>query len=270
MSTPGTFCPDMNEKEIKTALREIPLGGFRFYQQIGSTNDTALAWATEGAPDHSLVVADEQLTGRGRAGNTWYTPPGAALALSLILRPSTEERNQVSLFTALGALAVCKALKEYGLPAEIKWPNDVLIQGKKVAGVLVETVWMGIEIESLILGIGLNVLKTAVPTADKLSFEATSLEHALNHPVDRIDLIPVLIRHLIEYRSILGSETFLLEWQQALAFSGHTVLVWGEKQTPTTGKIVGLGSDGRLVLETKQGELVEVHFGEVHLRPANH
>ena len=128
----------MDEKQLRKSLADLPLGGIRFFKQTGSTNDVALAWATEGAADLSLVVADEQTSGRGRLGRRWLTPPGTALALSLILHPKPTEYNYFSLFSGLGSLALTQILSERGLPAQVKWPNDVLIADRKTAGILVE------------------------------------------------------------------------------------------------------------------------------------
>jgi BirA family biotin operon repressor/biotin-[acetyl-CoA-carboxylase] ligase len=151
----------------------LSLGDLRFYPQAGSSNDLALVWASEGARDLSLVFADEQTGGRGRLGRRWFTPAGSALAFSLIFRPSEHEREHVGLFAGLGALALVDALKARGLLAEIKWPNDVLIGGKKTAGILVETVWTGAEVDSVVLGMGVNVFAASVPPAEALNFPAT-------------------------------------------------------------------------------------------------
>ncbi|PIZ25632.1 MAG: biotin--[acetyl-CoA-carboxylase] ligase, partial [Chloroflexi bacterium CG_4_10_14_0_8_um_filter_57_5] len=140
----------MNERELRRTLSDLPLGGVRYYEQTGSTNDVALAWASAGAPDLALVIADEQTAGRGRLGRKWVTPPGAALAFSLVLRPRPVERDVIPLYSALGALAVVSALEEkYGLKPEIKWPNDVLVRGRKLCGILAEAVWLGSQAESV-------------------------------------------------------------------------------------------------------------------------
>src|SRR5688572_12632522 len=141
----GSCILTMDEKTLRKTLSDLPLREFRYFAQTGSTNDVALAWASDGAPDLALIYADEQTTGRGRMGRKWFTPPGAALACSLILRPKGRESENIGLFSGLGALALVRALKKHGLSAQIKWPNDVLINGRKTAGILVETVWMVAE-----------------------------------------------------------------------------------------------------------------------------
>jgi len=101
----------MNQTQLDTTLADLSLGGVRYFECVGSTNDEAAQWAAQGAPDLALVVADEQTTGRGRAGRHWYTPRGTGLAFSIVVYPTLEDSGSVSRMTALGALAVCDALK---------------------------------------------------------------------------------------------------------------------------------------------------------------
>ena len=272
----------MNERELRRTLSDLPLGGVRYYEQTGSTNDVALAWASAGAPDLALVIADEQTAGRGRLGRKWVTPPGAALAFSLILRPRPVERDVIPLYSALGALAVVSALEEkYGSKPEIKWPNDVLVQGRKLCGILAEAVWLGSQAESVILGIGLNVRAEAVPAADSLDFPATSLEtvtgttNATPQSVDRLSLLHDILAALIAWRPRLGSGEFVQAWEARLAYRGEQVQVWSEASAGVgaegkpirAGQVEGLEHDGSLQLRSPQGEIFSVRFGEVHLRP---
>src|SRR5215208_4950382 len=117
----------MNQDQLKRTLSKLPLGDVKYFDSIGSTNTEALAWATNDAKDLSLVIADEQTTGRGRLDRKWFTPPGTALAFSLIVHPTPEEEAFLTRIVGLAALAVVDALKARGLTARIKWPNDVLL-----------------------------------------------------------------------------------------------------------------------------------------------
>ncbi len=259
----------MDEKSLKAALRDLPLGGLRFYRQAGSTNDLALAWAADEAPDFSLVLADEQTSGRGRAGRKWYTLPGSALALSLILRPNSDEAETISLFSGLGALALTESLhKSFGLPAQIKWPNDVLVTGRKLAGILVESVWLGEQVESVVLGMGLNVLRGSVPPPEKLEFPATCLEDILKAPMARESILHGILSALLEWRPRLGSRDFLKAWEERLAYRGEQVQVWGGSENPQTGTLLGLEADGSVRLLSPDGHPFLAHFGDMHLRPA--
>lgn len=257
----------MNEKTFRKILSDLPLGDIRYFAQTGSTNDLALAWTSDGAPDLSLVYADEQTTGRGRMGRNWFTPPGSALAFSLILRPRERERESIGLFSGLGALALVTALKKRGIIAQIKWPNDVLINERKSAGILVETVWMGAEADSVVLGMGINVHPESVPPPETLSFPATCVQSETATLVERFDLLHDVLGELVAWRPKLGSDEFLRSWEDSLAFRGRDVLVQLGAAEEVTGQVAGLEADGSLRLSMGGGEIRGVHFGEVHLRP---
>jgi BirA family biotin operon repressor/biotin-[acetyl-CoA-carboxylase] ligase len=259
----------MDQLSLQKRLSDLPLGEIRYFEQVGSTNDLALDWANQSAPDFSLVIANEQTAGRGRAGRKWSTPPNSGLALSLILHPSTTEQASPLLFTGLGALGLVQALKKYSLPAQIKWPNDVLLNGKKAAGILVETAWIGGQIENLVLGMGVNILKSALPAAEELQFPATSLEEALGRAPDRIQVLHDVLAGIIDWRQHLGTKTFILAWEAALAYKGKTVQIWTGNDVSLIGQIEGLESDGSLRLRLSRNENRIVRFGEVHLRPFN-
>src|SRR5262245_4824455 len=122
----------MNQNELKKVLSKLPLGDVRYFDSIGSTNNEALAWATNDAEDLSLVIADEQTAGRGRLDRKWFTPKGTALAFSLILCPAAEEKPYLSRMVGLAALSIVDTLQTRGLVAQIKWPNDILLNGQKV------------------------------------------------------------------------------------------------------------------------------------------
>jgi BirA family biotin operon repressor/biotin-[acetyl-CoA-carboxylase] ligase len=253
--------------ELSTALRGLPLGGLRFYNSTSSSNDQALVWAANGAPDLALVVANEQTSGRGRLGRKWFTTGNAALAFSLIIRPTPAEREFVGRFSGLGALALAKTLAEYHLQAEIKWPNDVLIRRKKVAGVLVEMVWVGDEIDSLVLGMGVNIGMDALPPEDVLTFPATCIQAEGLPDLLRFELLNAILCRLITLRTNLPDDHFLTSWQDFLAFQGEQIQIWQDAAPAFTARIIGLEGDGSLRVETQDGDQRVVHFGEVHLRP---
>jgi len=267
-STPGASSSNSFEAEFESAWRELPSGGLRLFATIGSTNDEALAWAAQGAGDFSLVLADEQTAGRGRMNRSWFTPPGAALAFSLILRPHGAEREKVGLFSGLGALALVDALKTLDITAQVKWPNDVLINHKKVAGILAETVWLGTEVDSVVLGIGVNVTPAAVPPPEGLNFPAACVQAKGQHPVPRAELLSALLKAIRSRRALLASEAFIRDWETVLAFRGETVQVRVGETESVTGQVLGLETDGSLRLSLPDGSVKIIRFGEVHLRPA--
>jgi BirA family biotin operon repressor/biotin-[acetyl-CoA-carboxylase] ligase len=256
----------MNQNELKKALSKLPLGDVRYFDSIGSTNTEALAWATSGAKDLSLVIADEQTAGRGRLDRKWFTSRGTALAFSLILRPTKNEKPHLTRIVGLAALGVADALGIHGLVSQIKWPNDVLLNGRKVAGILVESVWSGEEAECVVIGIGMNVLKGALPPADLLQFPATSLEESLGPLVERDKILHDVLAGIIALRPHIGTDSFLASWEKALAFRGEHVRVEDGSGNLITGKLLGLQADGSLRLGIQDGKSVTVRFGDVRLR----
>jgi BirA family biotin operon repressor/biotin-[acetyl-CoA-carboxylase] ligase len=257
----------MNEIQLEQYLSPIPLSALRHYDTISSTNDEALAWASQGAPDLSLIIADEQTSGRGRMNRKWFTPPHSALAMSLILRPTTIERTHPARTTGLLALSLAESLLKLGLVPQIKWPNDVLLTNRKVAGILVESSWLGEELDALVLGLGVNVLNVSVPPAEQLSFPATSIETELGHPIERMELLRDILLRALDWRPNLGTDAFLESWEESLAYRGQQVHVEGRSEGPVIGEVLGLDTDGGLRLRDEHGKSVTVQFGEVHLRP---
>jgi BirA family biotin operon repressor/biotin-[acetyl-CoA-carboxylase] ligase len=214
-----------------------------------------------------VVIADEQTAGRGRLDRKWYTPKGTALAFSIVLRLTANERPHLTRLVGLAALAVAVTLRKQGLDARIKWPNDVLIQNRKVCGILIESVWSGEDVDCVVIGIGINILEGAVPPEETLQFPATSLEAELGQAPDRAEILRDILASLIELRPRLGTDEFLKQWEGLLALQGETVQVETEKNPRVTGQIGGLNPDGSLKIRNDHGEFVTVRFGDVRLRP---
>ncbi|MEW5867721.1 MAG: biotin--[acetyl-CoA-carboxylase] ligase [Chloroflexota bacterium] len=273
---------DLTQRALEVALADLPLGPLRYFDCLGSTNSEAASWADAGAPDLSLVLADEQSAGRGRQGRQWFTPPGAALAFSLVLRQPLGLAVQaapdlpagMARLTALGAVAVNQALRlSYQLPARVKWPNDVLLDGRKAAGILAEAHWQGDRLEAVILGIGVNVCAAAVPAEAGLIFPATSVETALGRPVERLELLHAILVQLLDWRQRLWEPIFLHTWEGRLAFKGEWVqMIFNDAQGAAQarlGLVLGLDAQGCLRLRDQAGEIFSVCTGEVRLRPAD-
>ena len=255
----------MNQVEIENALAGLPLGEIRYFDTIGSTNDYAMYWTQYGPSNLSIVIADEQTAGRGRAGRRWLTPRGAALAVSVILQPDQVEVGALSLVNGLGALAVSDALACLGLSPAIKWPNDVLMEGGKVAGVLPESHWLGDRLLGVVLGIGVNVGRAALPPAGSVNFPAGCVEEALGQPVVRVTLLREILSALVFWVGQLGTPIFLETWENRLAFRGERVQVIPPIGEPVEGQIAGLTSAGNLRLAIGKEEKV-FSAGEIHLR----
>jgi BirA family transcriptional regulator, biotin operon repressor / biotin---[acetyl-CoA-carboxylase] ligase len=214
-----------------------------------------------------VVIANEQTAGRGRLDRPWFTPPSTALAVSLILRPTADERPHLSRIVGLAALALANSFGRLGLAPEIKWPNDILLNGRKVAGILIELVWSGEDVDCVVVGIGVNVAKGAVPTTDILRFPAISLEHVLGEAPDREKLLHDILASFISLRPHMRSDSFIKSWEKSLAYYDRQVQVEMGDQGSITGKVIGLDSDGSLKLNDENGNTIPVRFGDVRLRP---
>lgn len=260
----------MNLDELYSALQDLPIAEIRYFDVIGSTNDAALEWSTQQATDNLLVVADAQTAGRGRMNRKWMTYPGSSLAFSLVLHPTPKELEHFTLFSPLGALSIWSALsKYYNLTAEIKWPNDILINRKKTAGILVEARWKSDHLESVVLGIGINIAPESVPLTTENLFPATCIEAENQCPIDRIELLHSILVELFAWRPLIGSKLFLETWNNHLAFSGEWVRIDQPMGQPIIGQITGINSEGKLTLKTQTEEIKSVAVGDVHLRPSN-
>jgi len=267
----------MNEQSLKKTLSKLNIGGLRYFNSIGSTNDEALAWATAGAPDLSIVIADEQTQGRGRLDRKWFTPKGSGLAFSLILRPSASLRPHLSRTVGLAALSIAESCSGLGLTPQIKWPNDILLNGKKTAGILIENIWTGDDVDSLVIGMGVNVHKASLPPVGLLQFPATSLEDALGKETPpREEILFSILNAFIRWRERVGTDELIHAWEEILAFRGEQVQACAEfdrsmqagGESNITGELLGLESDGSLRLRDAHDKSVIIRFGDVSLRPS--
>ncbi len=258
----------MNEYHLKYSLSRLKFGVLRYFDSIGSTNDEALAWAADGAPDLSIVLAEEQTSGRGRLNRKWFTPKGTALAFSLILRPTAIQRPHLSRIVGLAALSIIDALALRGLDAQIKWPNDILINGEKVAGILVETVWTGDDVDAVVIGVGVNVTQAAVPPADLLNFPAASIEKTLGVNPDSEQLFHDILAGINAWLPRMDTDAFIKTWDKKLAFRGQQVQIYVEGKAPIIGELAGLEADGSLRLRDAHDNFVIIRFGDVSLRPS--
>lgn len=235
---------------------------YQFHPIIGSTMDAARDWLRDGAPHGAMVLADEQTTGRGRLNRPWKTPPDSALALSVILRVAPSTLPQVSM---LGALAVAEAFDKLGVPnVGIKWPNDILINGLKACGILVEVDWDGINLRGVILGIGVNVALDF--TGTDLDGQATSIQTALGKPVDRLEVLTEIVYGIDTRWALLGSSTLLKAWKARLVTLGKRVTVHAAHSF--IGIAEDVDDDGSLWVRDEEGFRRRVLAGDVRVRDA--
>lgn len=254
-------------EEILLGLKARRLcGPVHHFEEVASTNDLAKELAARGAPEGTLVVAEAQSRGRGRLGRQWNSPPGTGLYVSLLLRPPLPptEMPQITLTTAV---AVARALKRVtGVAPGIKWPNDLLLAGKKLGGILTEMETESDQIRHLVVGLGLNVGNRAFP--EELADMATSLALGLGRPLPKNSRLAILKAWLEEfedlYERFLAREFtgILEEWRSLTVTLGQRVTV---RQGPLAihGLALEVAPDGALLLETDSGEVVRVTSGEI-------
>lgn len=225
----------------------------------GSTNDDARDLALAGCPDRTIVVTDEQRAGRGRLGRHWLAPRGSSLLASIVLR----RRIPSVLLTALCSVAVVATIKQLtGLASRIKWPNDVMIDSRKVCGILTEVLSQNDQ-PITVVGIGLNV--NFAPAAVGVPSTATSLSAELGAPVDRAVLLDTLLRRVDGYLALddgAMQTAIHSEWEGLLWRRSQAVRV--EQDGPTLyGVVEGLTDTGALRLRAPDGDLLEIAVGDV-------
>jgi BirA family biotin operon repressor/biotin-[acetyl-CoA-carboxylase] ligase len=248
----------------------------RWVAETGSTNRDLLAEASAGAPEGLVLVADHQTSGRGRLDRTWDAPPGASLLVSVLLRPRIEP-DHAFLVTAAGAVAAVQACIEVtSVFPGVKWPNDLVVvagdrfSGRKLAGILAESVVTDSRIDAVVLGMGLNVnWPEVLPAA--LAETAVALDHVVGHPVDREALLVSWLRHLDEWLLCLdtpeGRDLLVGRVREMSATLGRPVRV-EQAGSSLVGRAVDITPDGHLLVVPDGGaEPVEVTVGDVvHLR----
>ncbi|MBR4165264.1 MAG: biotin--[Lachnospiraceae bacterium] len=238
---------------------------FEAWDVLPSTNDRAATLAAAGAPDFTMVTADRQTAGKGRRGRVWETPAGSSIAMSLVLRPKVE-LSALSELTILAGIAVARCLKALGAAPKIKWPNDIRLLDRKVCGILAETKLSGCAADYVILGIGINVTKTAY--SEEVAEIAVSLEEAGITAV-REDLmagITAEMMKLIAEWEEMGNISFIIdEYESSMEWKGEICRVIAADGSFAEGKAMGIFPDGALRFLTPEGGQ-HVTAGEVSLR----
>lgn len=268
-----TAHPDPLPSDLARALAsDNRLGSFglvRYFSEVDSTNDIALTLALDAAPEGTSVLADTQRAGRGRRGRTWFSPPGAGVYLSTIVRPTTTGAP-VSLITLAAGVAVADAITTTtGLPIELKWPNDVVIgrPWRKLSGLLCESVGAGAVIDAVIIGIGINLHPAAYPP--DLANRATSIETELGRPVDSAPIVVeclAQLRHRIENIRDADPSVICEAWRRLgkSCLSGAPVR-WHNHDLDQEhqGVTRDIDADGALLVE-RDGQIDRLVSGDVH------
>ncbi len=257
-----------NKRELEQGLKTKTMGqSIYFYEETDTTNNRARELALEGAPEGTLVVAEKQTAGRGRRGKVWESPLGTGIWMSLVLRPQIMPA-EASVLTLLCGLATAEAIEaETGLSAGIKWPNDILINGKKAVGILTEMDCEMSEVHFVIPGIGINVNTASFPP--EIADIATSLYLECGKTVSRRRLVHKVLERLEEhYKTFLrtGSFTAMLEdYRKHCITLGKEVHVLGRE--PFFAEALDITPEGELLVRRADNGKEEVVFsGEVSIR----
>jgi BirA family biotin operon repressor/biotin-[acetyl-CoA-carboxylase] ligase len=233
-----------------------------YYPSLPSTNDAAKEEAQKGAKEGTVIVADEQTAGRGRIRRGWLSPQGS-IALSIILHPEVAYLPSLIMVASLGVVHAVE--KVTGLKAEIKWPNDVLIKGKKVCGILIESEVKGRRVDYAVLGIGINV-NIKLSDFPEIQPSATSLSHELGEKVSRLELLRCLLAEIERlYLALPSGDSVYREWRDNLVTLGKRVKV-SSVETTYEGTAESVASDGSLLLRQPDGSLTKIVAGDVTLR----
>ena len=253
-----------NNRDIATSIRSRLKTKFigqqlHYYPSLASTMDTAKKIAKETASEGTVVIAETQTAGRGRQGRAWLSPEGS-LAVSVILKPSLDNLPQLVM---IASLAVVRAInKAASLETQIKWPNDVLIKGKKVCGILIESEVKGEKVNFAIIGMGINVNFNPLDFPE-ISEIATSLSHEIAAEISRTELISALLFELEQlYLQAQAGAPIYREWQASMDTLGK----WIQVRTGNTveqGKAEAVNEHGNLILRRSDGSLTEILAGDV-------
>ena len=240
---------------------QAPAFDVRWMASTTSTMDVASRLAHEGAPHGVVVVADEQTSGRGRRGTTWVSPPGAGLYLSFIARPSRAAEGEApSLLTLAAGVAVREGIvTATGLAVDLKWPNDLIIGKRKLAGILAEGIAIGSRDQAVVIGVGVNVQPAAYPP--DVAPRATSLEGELARVVDRGPLLAQILIALWDRLAMLDRRPgdILQAWRAASPNAIGTRVDWDGKH----GTTAGIDDRGALLVRTHAG-VERIIAGELH------
>lgn len=245
---------------FKTYLTTDFIGqAIQYYNELDSTNTKAWELISEKAENGTVVITDNQLKGRGRQSNKWISIPGKSLTFSIMLYPKALP-SQVNLYSLIAGLAITDCLTDFNIQAQLKWPNDILINGKKVGGILCESKISGGVIKSMVIGIGLNVNEKTTELPETIRKNATSLmiESGIQYQLEL--LLANILNHL-EHRIQNKDEAQLTAWEKRCAHLNQKVTFHSSNET-VTGVFKGLTSSGQAVI-SKDGKELIFDSGEI-------
>jgi BirA family transcriptional regulator, biotin operon repressor / biotin---[acetyl-CoA-carboxylase] ligase len=268
-AVPDLLLPEMLEPLVRGTIFGADVAhNYHHYYRAGSTNTLALEAAADGAPEGSVFLAEQQTAGRGRGSNQWHSEQSAGIYCSVVLRPAVPPSEVLTLSLAAG-LAVQSAIQETDarVQADLKWPNDVLVQEKKVGGILTEMNAEATRVRHIVVGVGINVNQTSFP--EELEPTATSLRLAMGAEWSRVELCAALLKSLDrEYRELLEhpeAQREILRRFEAHSTTVHGAQVRIEENGGFEGVTDGLDPRGFLQVRTSDGLRI-VYSGTVKLQ----
>jgi BirA family biotin operon repressor/biotin-[acetyl-CoA-carboxylase] ligase len=258
--------PDrLSAAKLLASLRTSVMGrNLRLYDVVDSTQTIAKQLAAEGAPEGTVVIAEQQTAGRGRMGRAWHSPKGKGIWMSLLLKPRIPIHFTPQL-TLLVAVAVCRTLRRVaGVTAAIKWPNDLLIDGRKVCGILLEITAEDERLRSVIAGIGISVNLTEDDYPEHLKPIATSLRIAAGKEFDRTELIAAVLEEFERIYRLYheeGFEPIRTAWE-ALTISLGRGIRAGSPKGVVEGTALEIDDMGALVVRQADGQIVKLYSAD--------
>jgi biotin-[acetyl-CoA-carboxylase] ligase BirA-like protein len=255
----------MQPKRTKEGLQTDFIGQeIHHFNAVTSTNDVAKKLAAKGAKEGAVVVSERQTLGRGRLGREWASPQGG-MWFSMVLRPKVAPKN-ASKLTFVAAVAVARVIRRiFNLGAEIKWPNDILIGGKKVCGILTETSTKGNALDFVVVGIGVNANVSLDSFPEELRDSVTSFKEELLEEINREEFLRALLEELERYYVMFTRKKFVLileEWRNLASFLGQYVEVLSFDEE-IRGRAVDVDRDGALMIKLRDGTVKKVMSGDV-------
>lgn len=268
-----TSMPDrLTQEEIEGYLSTKKIGHrIMHYDSIESTNTKAKELASNGLEEGVVIISEEQIGGRGRLGRSWTSPKGKGIWMSVILRPDISP-TEAAKMTQIAAAAVCKSIRQMGIESYIKWPNDIIVNNKKVCGILTEISAELNRVNYLVIGIGINANIDEEEFPMEIRDKATSLKSAFKKEINRKDLTARVLSNFEElYLELINSNSI----EKSIGICKETSILLGKeiriiyRDREELGVAIDLTNQGELLVKKKNGEIEKIISGEVSVRGVN-
>ncbi|MEK5390960.1 biotin--[acetyl-CoA-carboxylase] ligase [Margalitia sp. FSL K6-0131] len=260
---------NMTENELRLGLKTTIFGKtIQYLESTDSTQKVAHQLAQEGCPDGTLVIAEEQTNGRGRLARNWHSPKYTGIWMSLVLRPKLPPAKAPQ-FTLIAAVAVARAIEDIcEISPDIKWPNDLLLNGKKITGILTELQADSDKINAIIMGIGMNVNQKEQDFPKELHNIATSLAIETGKEISRSELVKRILENLEKYYLLYLEKGFAplkLLWESYAVSLGKDIIARTISGN-ISGKALGITEEGVLKIEDQNGQIHKIYSADIEMK----